>query len=649
MPWGEFKDTAAERRLFQRRALVALVVVLTLIGVLIARLYYLQILNHTNFTTLSEKNRVQVQPIAPPRGLIYDRNDVLLAENRPVFSVTIVPERVPDMDATLARLQQILDIPDEDMERFQRRLDEYRRPFSPVPLSYDLTEREIARMAIHRHDLPGVEVEAELVRYYPYAELTAHALGYVGRINQDELRNLDPIDYAGTNYIGKSGVERFYEDALHGEVGYQHVETNARGRTLRVLEKENPVPGDDLKLQLDIRLQKVAFNLLEGRRGAIVAIEPKTGGILALASVPGFDANQFVTGISVKNYRELSESPDKPLFNRALRGQYPPGSTIKPMLAIAGLDSDATTRDRTIWDPGFYQINDSGRRYRDWKRWGHGWVNLRAAVAESCDVYFYDLGLRMGVDVMHEYLDQFGFGKDASLDVSGALPGLLPSAPWKRAVHSQPWYPGDSVNMSIGQGFVLATPLQLATATAVLANHGVWHEPRMLREVVGPETTDEVLPEETHQDLALQREADWEYVVESMEDVVHGAHGTARAVGRDAPYRFAGKTGTAQVFSLAEDEEYDADEIRERLRDHALFVGFAPAEDPQIAVAVIVENGGSGSGTAAPVARAMFDAWLLDLNQGGGEPVVAGNAGADEAGADKADADKSGEAGGTDG
>ncbi|WP_148861826.1 penicillin-binding protein 2 [Marinobacter fonticola] len=634
MPWGEFKDTAAERRLFQRRTLVALVVMLGLIGILVARLYFLQILNHTNFTTLSEKNRVQVQPIAPPRGLIYDRNEVLLAENRPVFSVTIVPERVPDMESTLSRLQQILDIPEEDMERFDRRLDEYRRPFSPVPLSYDLTENEIARMAVHRHDLPGVEVEAELVRYYPFSELTAHALGYVGRINQDELRNLDPIDYAGTNYIGKSGVERFYEDALHGEVGYQHVETNARGRTLRVLEKENPVPGDDLRLHLDIRLQKVAFDLLEERRGAIVAIEPKTGGILALASVPGFDANQFVTGISVENYRELSESLDKPLFNRALRGQYPPGSTIKPMLAIAGLDSESTTRERTIWDPGFYRINDSGRRYRDWKRWGHGWVDLREAVAESCDVYFYDMGLRMGVDVMHEYLDQFGFGKNASLDVSGALPGLLPSAPWKRAVRSQPWYPGDSVNMSIGQGFMLATPLQLATATAVMANRGVWHEPRMLHEVTGPETTDAVLPAENHQDLVIKREADWNYVVESMKDVVHGQHGTARAVGQGAPYRFAGKTGTAQVFSLAEDEEYDADEIRERLRDHALFVGFAPADDPQIAVAVIVENGGSGSGTAAPVGRAMFDAWLLDMNQGGEEPVVA---------------DKAGEVSGTDG
>lgn len=616
MPWGEFKDTAAERRLFQRRTLVALIVIMVMIGLLVSRLYYLQILNHDNFTTLSDKNRVQVQPIAPPRGLIYDRNGILLAENRPVFSVTVVPERVPDMDGTLAQLQQILDISEDDMARFRRRLEEYRRPFSSVPLSYDLDEREIAKMAVHRYQLPGVEVDAELVRYYPYSNITAHALGYVGRINRDELRRIDPADYAGTNYIGKSGVERFYEEALHGKVGYQHVETNARGRTLRVLEHENPVPGDDLRLQLDIRLQKRAFELLEGRRGAIVAIEPETGGIIALASVPGFDANLFVTGIGVDAYRELSESVDKPLFNRALRGQYPPGSTIKPMLAFAGLDSGATDRERTVWDPGYFQLTSGGRRYRDWKRVGHGWVDLKAAVAQSCDTYFYDLGVRMGVDVMHEYLDKFGFGKDATLDVSGAQDGLLPSEPWKRAVHNQPWYPGDSVNMSIGQGYVLSTPLQLATATAVVANHGKWKQPRMLRDVVGADETEEVLPPETISDIVAKDPKYWDSIVEYMEEVVHGRHGTARGIGRDAPYRFAGKSGTAQVFSLAEDEEYDADEVRERLRDHALFVGFAPAKDPKIAVAVIVENGGGGSSTAGPVARAMFDAWLLEFNAG---------------------------------
>lgn len=613
MAWGEFKDTAAERRLFQRRALVMLVFVALLMSGLLARMYQLQIVEHEIYTTLSDKNRVQVQSVPPPRGLVYDRNGVLMAENRPVFSLTIVPERAGPMDETLARLGRILDIAEEDIDRFRKRLNEPRRPYQEIPLRYDLAEDEIAKMAVHRHEFPGVEVEAELVRYYPHSELTAHALGFVGRINRDELQRIDPVNYAGTNYIGKSGIERFYEDVLHGQVGYQHVETNARGRILRVLERENPVPGEDLELHLDLRLQAKAHELLEGRRGAIVAIEPSTGGILALASVPGFDTNQFVTGISVADYRDLSESIDKPLFNRALRGQYPPGSTIKPMMAVAALDSGVTTRDRQIWDPGYFQLREGGRRYRDWKRSGHGWVDLKDSVAESCDVYFYEVAVEMGVDTMHHYLSAFGFGEDATLDVAGALSGLLPSNDWKRAVRNEPWYPGDSVNMGIGQGFFLATPLQLATATALVANRGEWVEPRLLKDIRGDRPASEFLPKATHNPLTLKNPDDWEYVVDTMEEVMHGARGTARGAARGANYRMAGKTGTAQVFSLGQDEEYDEEEIRERLRDHALFVGFAPADEPQIAVAVIVENGGSGSGVAAPVARGLFDAWLEEF------------------------------------
>lgn len=627
MPWGEFKDTVAERRLFQRRAMVMLVMVVVLLGILLARMYQLQVVEHDIYTTLSDKNRVQVQSVSPPRGLVYDRNGVLLAENRPVFSVTLVPERVGDMDEVLTKLEGLLEVSDEDMERFQRRLKERRRPFQELPLRYDLNEQEIARLAVHRHELPGVEVAAELVRYYPHSELTAHALGYVGRINREELQRIDPVNYAGTNYIGKSGVERFYESLLHGKVGYQHVETNARGRTLRVLERQNPVPGEDIELHMDLRMQRLAHELLDGRRGAIVAIEPSTGGLLALASVPGFDANLFVTGIGVEAYSDLRDSPDKPLFNRALRGQYPPGSTLKPMLAVAGLDSGATTRDKTIWDPGFFQLQNSGRRWRDWKRGGHGWVDLNAAVAQSCDIYFYEMAVDMGVDTIHHYLSQFGFGEDATLDVSGALSGLLPSRDWKRAVHNEPWYPGDSVNLGIGQGYMLSTPLQLATATSVLANRGSWAEPRLLRGVSGDRSVEDVLPRATHQSITLKDPDTWEFAVDSMAEVMHGAKGTARAAARNAPYRMAGKTGTAQVFSLAEDEEYEEEEVLERLRDHALFVGFAPVDNPKIAVAVIVENGGSGSGTAAPVARAMFDAWLLEYSANE-ESVIAARAGA---------------------
>ena len=613
MAWGEFKDTAAERRLFQRRALVMLLFVVLLMTGLLARMYQLQVVEHDVYTTLSDKNRVQVQSVPPPRGLVYDRNGELMAENRPVFSLTIVPERAAPIDETLARLGGIIEIADEDLERFRKRLNEPRRPFQEIPLFYDLGEADIATMAVHRHEFPGVEVTAELVRYYPHSDLTAHALGFVGRINREELNRIDPVNYAGTNYIGKSGIERFYEEVLHGRVGYQHVETNARGRILRVLERENPVPGADLELHLDLRLQRKAHELLEGRRGAIVAIEPATGGILALASVPGFDTNKFVTGISVADYRALSESIDKPLFNRALRGQYPPGSTIKPMMAVAALDSGVTTRDRKIWDPGYYQLREGGRRYRDWKRSGHGWVDLKDSVAQSCDVYFYDVAVEMGVDTMHKYLSAFGFGEDATLDVSGALSGLLPSDDWKRAMRDERWYPGDSVNMGIGQGFFLATPLQLATATALVANRGEWVEPRLLKDIRGERSADEFLPEETHNPLVLKDPENWEYVVDTMEEVMHGAKGTARRTGRGANYRMAGKTGTAQVFSLGQDEEYDAEEVRERLRDHALFVGFAPADDPKIAVAIIVENGGGGSSVAAPVARGLFDAWLEEF------------------------------------
>ncbi|MFE8072733.1 penicillin-binding protein 2 [Marinobacteraceae bacterium S3BR75-40.1] len=615
MGWGTFKDTARERAIFQRRTLISFLVVLVMAGLLALRFYFLQVVEHERFTTLSEKNRVQVQSVAPTRGLIYDRNGVLLAENRPVFSVTLVPERVDDIDGTIERLRKLIDIPDEDVERFYRRLHEYRRPYEPVPLRYQITEEEIASLSVNRYRLPGVEVDAELVRYYPYPELTAHALGYVGRINENELRKVDPVNYAGTHYIGKLGIERVYEDLLHGHVGFQNVETNARGRVLRVLEREDPAPGADIHLQMDIRLQRLAYEALAGRRGAIVALDPHTGGILALASAPSFDANLFVTGINTKDYAALRDSRDVPLFNRAIRGQYPPGSTVKPMMAIAGLDSGTVTPQTKIYDPGYYKLENNNRVYRDWKRWGHGWMTLHDAIAQSCDTYFYDMGYKMGIDTMSNYLAEFGFGRNAALDVGEAKSGLLPTRDWKRAVKNQPWYPGDSVNMSIGQGYLLATPLQLATATAVVAGRGEWHAPRHLKSVDGQVTAEEVLPESELHDIKLKDPSYWEEVVGGMEAVMDGPHGTARSAARGAPYKMAGKTGTAQVFSLAADEEYNADELAERLRDHALFVGFAPVEDPQIAVAVLVENGGGGSHTAAPLARKIFDAWILDLNK----------------------------------
>ncbi len=608
------KDPAREKRIFFARAMVALVIVLVLLGALVARLYYLQIVSYQHFQTLSDKNRMQLQSVPPTRGLIYDRNGVLLADNRPVFSLNLVKERVEDMNGTLERLKSLVEVDDDDIARFKRRLRGPRRPYEAQSLKSRLNEEEIARLAVHRHELPGVEVEAELVRHYPSGETMSHVLGYVGRINERELKTLDPVDYAGTNYIGKLGLEQFYEETLHGRVGYQTVETNARGRVLRVLDRVDPAPGRDLRLNLDLRMQQRAIDVMAGRRGAIVAIEPATGGILALISTPGFDPNLFVTGIDHKSYAALRDSPDAPLFNRALRGQYPPGSTIKPMVALAGLEVGAITLQSYIWDPGWYQLKGDSRFYRDWKRTGHGKVNFHEAIAQSCDTYFYDLANRMGVDKLAPFMAQFGFGQSTARDINEDRHGILPSREWKRNARRQAWYPGDSLNMGIGQGYTLTTPLQLATATAILANRGRWVQPSLLREIGPGEGEVPARAADVLADIPLKNPDNWERAVDAMVAVMHGRTGTARESGKKSPYRMAGKTGTAQVVAIKQGEKYDASKLDERHRDHALFIGFAPAENPQIAVAVLVENGGGGSSAAAPAARAMFDAWLLEFS-----------------------------------
>lgn len=611
MAWNTIKDSLKEKQLFQRRSIVAVLVLLVLSGALVSRLYYLQIDQHKAYKTLSEKNRVQVQPIPPTRGLIYDRNGVLLAENRPVFSVTIVPEQVSSIDKTLSRLAKIIHISKADREKFRKRLHEYRRPYEPVPLMYNLTEKQIARLAVHRYELPGVEVQAELVRYYPHGKSTVSAVGYVGRINEEELKKADPTNYAGTHYIGKLGVEKFYEKLLHGTVGYQNVEINARGRVLRVLERHDPIPGKNITLTIDLRLEELAHKIMDRQRGAVVAIDPRNGQILAMVSSPSYDPNQFVTGIDYDTYESLQKSADLPLFNRAIRGQYPPGSTIKPFMAIAGLDSGTVDPQYKIFDPGYFQLTPGGRKYRDWKRWGHGWVNLHKAIEESCDTYFYNLAHKMGIKVMDDYLAQFGFGEDSALDVQEAKKGLLPSPEWKQALRNRPWYPGDTVNMGIGQGYMLVTPLQLATATAVLADHGVWHQPHLIKAINDGTPIQSVLPEPSMRNIHLKNPDEWKTVVSGMEAVMSGPHGTARRVGRGSPYPIAGKSGTAQVVGIPKDQHYDAKELAVRLRDNALFIMFGPADKPTIAVAVVVENGGGGSSTAAPVAKQLLDAWIL--------------------------------------
>ncbi|WP_249975379.1 penicillin-binding protein 2 [Vreelandella olivaria] len=604
------KNSEQELRIFRVRALLAVLVVIVLTSLLTGRLAYLQIVQHDIYSTRSEKNRVRVEPLPPNRGLIYDRNGVLLAENRPTYNLTLVRERVDNLEETLALLVELLELPEEDIEAFNVRSRQRQRPFQPALLMSDLSENQIARLAVNRHRLPGVEVEAQLLRYYPDAEVMAHALGYVGRINAEELQTLDAGRYAGTHFIGKTGVERFYEDQLHGQAGLRKVETNARGRVLRELGRTDPVPGENLTLTIDRSLQMLAYELLDGRRGSIVAIQPDTGEILAMVSTPGFDSNQFVTGIDVASYRALQEDIDLPLFNRAIRGHYPPGSTIKPFLALAGLVEGAITPDTTINDPGFYQLPNDSRRYRNWLRWGHGRVDMERSIAVSNNTYYYSLAHDLGIDKLHEQMSNFGFGQRVAHDVQGESTGLMPSREWKRARFNQPWYPGETLSVGIGQGYWQVTPLQLASATAALANRGHWVKPRIALEI-GSEPVPRDLPD-TLPDIQLDNEGWWTRVFSGMEKVLSGHEGTARRTGVGLEYRMGGKSGTAQVFSLGQDQRYNAEELEERLRDHALFVAFAPLEDPQIAVSVIVENAGGGSTHAAHLARAMTDAWLLN-------------------------------------
>ncbi|WP_341304580.1 penicillin-binding protein 2 [Pseudomonas sp. TMP25] len=604
------KDHEKDGRLIRKRAVVGAVVVLLLTSVLLARMYYLQVVQFEYHTTLAENNRIHVQPIPPSRGLIYDRNGVIIADNRPSFSLTLTRERAGDWPHVLDVIVEVLELEPDDRALFERRVRQGRRPFEPVPVLFELSEEQIARVAVNQFRLPGVEVVAQLVRHYPLGEHFAHSVGYVGRINEKELKTLDPVAYSGTHHIGKTGIERFYEDDLHGEVGYEEVETNARGRVLRVLKRTDPIPGKDIVLSLDIRLQEAAEAALAGRRGAIVAIQPQTGEVLAMVSQPSFDPNPFVTGIGFKAYADLRDSIDRPLYNRVLRGLYPPGSTIKPMVAVAGLDAGVVTPQTRVFDPGFYQLQGHSHKYRNWNRTGDGWVDMDLAIARSNDTYFYSLAHKIGIDRLHDYMSRFGLGQRVSLDMFEETAGLMPSRDWKRARYRQPWYPGETLILGIGQGYMQTTPLQLAQATALMATRGKWIRPHLAKTIQGRVPVDpNPLP-----DIVLRDPKFWSIGQHGMEQVMHGPRGTARKVGDVALYRIAGKSGTAQVVAIKQGEKYDRSKVAERHLDHALFVAFAPAHDPQIAVSVMVENGESGSGVAAPVMKQVVDAWLLDEN-----------------------------------
>ncbi|BCD98605.1 penicillin-binding protein 2 [Marinagarivorans cellulosilyticus] len=597
-----------ERRVIQRRIGVALLGMLVMLGILLFRFYSLQVTQHEDFVTRSDRNRIQVQPVAPTRGLIYDRNGILLADNRPSYRLSVIVERVDNLDALFSTLGDLVELSQSDIDRFKKTKRRARSPYQPIPLKLDLSEDEIAKISVNEYRLEGVEVEAELVRYYPHGELLAHTIGYVGRINERELGSFDEEarkDYSATYSIGKIGIEKKYERELLGKVGSQFMETNAHGRSLRVLQRQDPTPGKDIHLYLDLHLQKAAFDALEGWRGAVVAIDVRTGGVVAMVSTPSFNPNLFVTGIGYQDYNALNRSKDLPLYNRTIQAQYPPGSTLKPILGLGGLESGLISPQTRIHDPGFYQLSEGERLYRDWKKWGHGNnVDLNKAITESCDTFFYELAVRLGIDRMHPIGAHFGLGAKTGIDIPNERSGLWPSREWKKRYRRLPWYPGDSLNVSIGQGDVLATPLQLAVMTATFANQGIRYEPHLVSKL------GEQLIKVTPADAVQAKAENWDYVNSAMESVVHGHRGTAKGISKGLEYRIAGKTGTAQVIGIAQDEEYDRDKIDKRNWDHALFVSFAPAHAPEIALAVVIENGEHGSSAAAPIARKVFDNWF---------------------------------------
>ena len=605
------KDHIREGQLFTNRAIAFVIICSIMVLTIISRLAYLQIISHQHFTTLSQNNRLNVLPIEPIRGLIYDRNGVVLAQNVPIYNLKITPEQVADLKLTLGQLAELVEITDYDLERFQK-LRKRNRSFKSLPLRYRLTDQEVAKFAVNRHRFPGVDIEAELTRHYPLGDVVAHAVGYVGRIDETELQRVDQANYDGTSHIGKTGIEKYYEDILHGQVGHQEVEINASGRVLRVINRNAPTPGQNLHLNLDIHLQQTAQDMFIEHNGALVAIDPANGAVLALVSIPTFDANLFVNGIDTQTYSELRDSPNHPLINRAIYGQYPPGSTLKPFMGLAGLEILGIGSSKHTYCPGYFSLEGDSHRYRDWKKDGHGIVDIDKAIVESCDVFFYELALSLGIDRIAPYLKSFGFGARTGIDMHGESSGLVPSREWKEKDRKMPWFPGETVNIGIGQGYALTTPLQLAAATATLANRGLRINPRLVSGIQDPLSREmQLLSPTLAGNVEVVRAENWQQIVRAMTRVVHFYKGTAKGISKDLQYKIAGKTGTAQVFGIKQDETYKEDEIQKKLRDHALFTAFAPVDNPQISVAAIVENGGHGGSVAAPIVRKVMDAFLL--------------------------------------
>ncbi|QJR16841.1 penicillin-binding protein 2 [Usitatibacter palustris] len=607
------RDQQRELVVFRNRLLLAGFGILAAFGILATRFAWLQVVQKDHYHTLAEANRISVVPVVPNRGIITDRNGEILAANFSAYTLEITPGRVANVERAIDELAEVIEVTPRDRRRF-RKLQEESKNFESLPIRTRLSEEEVARFAVNRFRFPGFEIKARLFRSYPQGEVASHAIGYIGRINEPDVKRIEAqglaTNYKGTDHIGKLGLEGAYEKELHGLTGSEQVEIDAGGRAIRALSRNEPISGNNLQVTLDLQLQKVAEEAFQDYRGALVAIDPKTGDVLALVSKPGFDPNLFVDGIDPVNWDALNNSPDKPLNNRALRGQYPPGSTIKPFLALAALEYKKRTPEFAISDPGFFTLPGVAHRYRDHKVGGHGSVNLHKAVVVSCDTYFYGLSNDLGIDNIHRFMTQFGFGARTGIDIEGELTGIQPSTEWKWQRFKQKWYSGDTISVGIGQGYWLTTPMQLAAATATLANDGVVVHPRLLKAVQDSKTQE---VKALHQPMGERLPFKPEHLAlikNAMIDVTKPG-GTAARAGAGAPYTIAAKTGTAQVIGMKQGEKYDEKKVKEVHRDHAIFIAYAPAEDPKIALALLVENGGHGGSTAAPIAREVFDFHLL--------------------------------------
>jgi penicillin-binding protein 2 len=615
---SQIRDYQAEARLFSSRAIVAFLGIVILMGLLVANMYNIQVNQFQDYKTRSNDNRIKVVPIAPNRGLIYDRNGVLLAENRPVFNLELTPEKIKDIDSTIEALQTILEITPEQVERFHRERKRTRR-FKSVPLLTQLNENQVAVFSVNQYRFPGVEISATLKRYYPFSEVLTHVIGYVSRINDRDMQRLiregKDANYQATRDIGKLGIEKYYEDLLHGTAGYQEVEVNSRGRVIRTLKYVPPIAGKDIVLNLDINLQLYVHQLLDGRRGSAVVLDPRDNGVLTMVSSPSYDPNAFVHGISGKAYRALLNDKNRPLVNRTTLGIYPPASTIKPFIAVAALEEGVVTPKTTRNDPGYWRIpNSDTRPFRDWLRWGHGRVDIIKSIEESVDTFFYQIAYDMGIDRLSNWMMMFGFGDYTGIDIYEESKANMPTREWKMARHKTPWYKGDTIPVGIGQGYWTATPMQIAKATSVLVNEGAVTAPHLLKATIdngGDFEEQENSEYVTYPPIQNVPDKYWNMAKEGMRLVNHGTKGTARRSFYNMDYQTGGKSGTAQVFGLGEDEEYNADEVAEHLRDHALFTGFAPFDDPEVVVSVVLENAGGGSSNGAPVARKIFDRVII--------------------------------------